>query len=352
MNNAKANCKVTERLLGRSMHALVIENDVLSCTILLDKGADIYELIYKPKGIDVLWKSPWGLKEPARNFYSAPNSMAGWLETYAGGWQELFPNGGTANQYKGVELNYHGEASMIAWDYDITELSSQVAEVRFFTHLARSPFKIERSMRLEAGQPVLTLSGKVTNNGAEAMDYMWSHHPAFGAPFLSQHCVLDVGAKTLLADDDYVGTNNPLTLSTAYPWPKADDTDMSLIPHDTPRDTLAYLTDFEEAWAAITNTELGFGFGMTWDKEVFPYAWYWQEMNSSPEYPWYGSAYVMAIEPASSIPGQGLVTVMEKTATHRTLQAGESTEMSLSAVFYESTTGVKHISADASVTLK
>lgn len=353
MENRHGVCKITERMLGRTMHALVLENDVLSTTILLDKGADIYELIYKPKGIDILWKSPWGLREPARHFYSASHSLAGWLETYAGGWQELFPSGGGPALYKGIELNFHGEASMIAWDYEITELSSQVAEVRLFTRLARSPFAIERSMRVEAGRPVLTLAGKINNYGGEAVDYMWSHHPAYGAPFLSEHCLVDVGAKTLLADDEYVGTNNPLTVGTAYPWPLVNSTDMSVVPGQaTPRDTLAYFKDFDEPWCAITNTELGVGIGMTWDKAMFPYAWYWQELNSSPHYPWYQGAYVMAIEPASSIPGQGLVKAIEKTGAHRTLQPGESAEMSLRAVFYESDKGVKHIAPDATVILR
>ena len=54
----------------------------------------------------------------------------------------------------------------------------------------------------------------------------------------------------------------------------------------------------------------------------------------------------MAIEPFSSIPGQGLVAAMEKTGTHRTLGAGHSVEAELRAVFYESATGIDHIEAD------
>ena len=105
-------CKATELILGRSLRALEIENDILSATVLLDKGADIYRLVYKAKATDVLWKSPWGLKESARGFDSHVDSLTAWLEAYAGGWQVLFPNGGFANTYKGVELGYHGEASL------------------------------------------------------------------------------------------------------------------------------------------------------------------------------------------------------------------------------------------------
>jgi hypothetical protein len=59
----------------------------------------------------------------------------------------------------------------------------------------------------------------------------------------------------------------------------------------------------------------------------------------------------MAIEPFSSIPGQGLVTAMEKTGSHRTLATGDSIAAELRAVFYESTTGIEHIEADGRLVL-
>ena len=60
----------------------------------------------------------------------------------------------------------------------------------------------------------------------------------------------------------------------------------------------------------------------------------------------------MAIEPASSIPGQGLTTVMEKTGSHLTLQPGESKEVEMKAIFFESDKGVQKIDADGAVHLK
>ncbi|MFQ3565702.1 MAG: aldose 1-epimerase [Aggregatilineales bacterium] len=353
MTGTAAPCRINEVIFGRSLNGLRLENDLLATTILLDKGADIYGLIYKPKGLDVLWKAPWGIKEPARGFDSAFDTMTAWLESYAGGWQELFPNGGDPCTYKGAALNFHGEASVTAWHAEIVERGGMAAEVRLWTRLFRSPFRIERSMRVEAGKPVLIIRERITNEGGEDMDYMWSHHPAFGAPFLSDRCRIDTGARALLCDDLYAGSHNPLKLGTQYPWPLAEGVDMSVVPgQDTPRDTLGYLQDFETGWYGITNTELGFGVGLVWDKSIFPYAWFWQEMNASSGFPWYKNVYVMAIEPASSIPGQGLVNVMEKTGTHRTLAAGASVETELRAVFYESTVGVRRIERDGKVIIE
>lgn len=346
-------CRVTEITLGKSLGAIEIENDLLSTTVIVDKGADIYRLVHRASDVDVLWKSPWGIKESARGFDSAFDSATAWLEAYAGGWQVLFPNGGDANVYKGAALGYHGEASMKAWDYEIVKESAAVAEVKMSSRLSRSPYTIERWMRVEAGSPVLHIRERVTNHAGEDMDFMWSHHPAYGAPFISEHCVIDVGTASFVADDQYVGSANPLTLSEQYQWPMAGDIDMSRVPGPNEvRDILAYFRDFESGWYGITNKELGIGVGLVWDAEVFPYAWFWQEMNATPGFPFYRNSYVMAIEPASSIPGQGLTTVMQKSGTHLTLGPGESNEIEMKAVFYESGEGVNRIGADGTVHVK
>ena len=346
-------CHARELTLGRTLRALSLENDLISITVALDKGADIYRLIYKPKRMDVMWKAPWGMKEAARGFDSAGDSLTAWLEAYAGGWQVLFPNGGFANTYKGVELGYHGEASMKAWDCEILTDSTDSIEVKLALRLSRSPFSIERWMRLDAGSPILRIRERISNHAGELMDCMWSHHPAFGAPFLSECCVIDTDARILQSDDSYEGAANPLTLGAEYTWPRAGKLDLSTIPPpDQPRDLLGYLKDFESGWYSITNKALGFGIGFTWDTDVFPYAWFWQELNSSPGFPFYKCSYVIAIEPASSIPGHGLSAVMESTGSHLSLQPGESRDIEMNVVFYESSAGVEHIDDAGNVRLK
>ena len=176
-------CKAREVVLGRTLLALEIENDLVATTVLLDKGADIYRLIYKPTDTDVMWKAPWGLKETARGFHSASDSMTAWLEAYGGGWQVLFPNGGFANTYKGVELGYHGEASMKAWVYEVLQESTAAIEVRLCTRLARSPYTIERWMRLEAGCRILRIRERITNHAGEAMGLHVEPPPGFRRAF-------------------------------------------------------------------------------------------------------------------------------------------------------------------------
>jgi hypothetical protein len=347
-------CMASEFTLGRSLRGLRLTNGIIAATLLPDKGADIYQLIYRPAGIDVLWKTPWGLREPGITPLSAADSLTAFLDSYEGGWQMLFPNGGAACRYKGAELGFHGEACMSAWRYEITDPGGDAAEVRLATRLRRSPFNVERTVRLERGSPVLTLRECITNRGGEPMEYMWSHHPALGAPFISQACRIDIPATTLRADDGAGGPPSLLESGARYDWPlTGDGLDLSRVPgSDAGRAILAYLEGFSAGWYAITNSELGFGIGFTWPVELFPYAWFWQEMLASAGYPWYRGVYVMAIEPASSYPGQGLEAVIAKTGTQRVLAPGESVEAEIRAIFYESREGVTDITPDGSVTLR
>lgn len=351
-------CRVTDVALPRAVRGLRLENGLLAATVLPDKGADIYELIHQPSGVDVLWKSPWGLRRPG-GYPSAFDSNVTWIEAYEGGWQEIFPSGGGPCTYKGVELNFHGEASMSAWDAEITQAAGNAAEVRLTVRLARSPFRIERTMRVEAGRPVLTLRERITNEGGEAMDYMWSHHPALGAPFLSGTCRIDTNARILHADDAFDGPSNPLAPAQTYDWPtverNGERTDLSRVPgEDVPRAILAYFADYagDTAWYGVTNPDLGLAVGFAWAAQDFPHAWFWQEMHASAEFPWYKGVYVMAIEPATTIPGQGLVAAMEKSGTHRTLAPGASAAAELRAVFAETRQGVAGIAADGTVSVK
>lgn len=355
---AKPACRVEEVALGRGVTGLVLENDAIAATVLPGKGGDITSLVAKPEGIDVLWRSPWGLLPQNAGVATATDSQVAWMDAYQGGWQEIFPSGGGPCRHKGVELNFHGEASTSAWDVEIVQGEGDAAEVRLSVRLRRSPFRIERTMRVEAGRAALLIRERITNEGGEPMEFMWGHHPAYGAPFLSGACRIETNAHSIRADDGLDGPHNPLTPDAQYAWPNAERNgqavDLSRVPAEggEPRHALAYLGDFagDHGWYAITNPDLGLAVGLAWPTSVFPFAWFWQEMGATSGYPWYRGVYVMAIEPFTSWPGQGLTAVMEKSGTHRALGPGETIEADLAAVLHRGTSGVADIALDGTVT--
>jgi hypothetical protein len=199
------------------------------------------------------------------------------------------------------------------------------------------------------------MSETVTNEGLEVMDCMWGHHPAFGPPLFSPDSVIDTGAQRVESDDSYDVPGNDLPLGQTWPWPLVQNrdnnpVDLAHVPGPgTGHSRVLFMKDFSESWYALTNPVLGFGVGLVWNGQLFPYACLWQETGGVRDYPWYGRAYVTAIEPNSSYPGQGLTTVMRKTGTQLVLQPGESRTLELTAVFFQGDRRVARIDPEGKV---
>ena len=323
-----------------AMRAVTVSNRFLSATILPEKGCDIYSLVYKPRALDVLWKSPWGLRRPGSTVATSASSEAAWLEHYEGGWQLIFPNGGDACRYKGADLNYHGEASVSTWDYKVRRRTAAAVSVEFSAELARSPFRLRRTVTVERSLAALLIEERVENRGEEDMHFMWGHHPAFGAPFLNTDCRLQVPARSFLVHDAEISPRCRLQAGTRGSWPVLDGKDgrkldLSIMPPSGDRTTeFGYLCDLDAGWYALTNNTARMGFGLAWPKEIFPYLWFWQELRGSFGYPWYGRCYVMAVEPFTSIPGVGLARAIGS-GTAPVLAAGGHVEARLAAVLFD-----------------
>ena len=311
-------CRVRETVLPSGHRAVTLENDFAAVTVLPEKGADIYSLVYKPRAIDVLWKSPWPLMPSgSRPPFLGGNTEAAWMDQYAGGWQEIFPNGGDECVYKNAPLNFHGEASIRAWDYHIAHADSESARVEFHVALRRSPFEVNRTMIIDRHLAGFRIEESIVNKGEEDLHYMWGHHPALGDPFLSGDCILQVPARAFLPPNGVKGK-----------WTG----DLSEVAD------FGYICDLDEGWYGVRSRKHGFGFGLAWPLEVFPYLWFWRETHKSLGYPWYGRCNVMAVEPFSSIPGAGLVNAIAA-GTAPLLHPGEVRHANLAAVFYEHSQG-------------
>jgi hypothetical protein len=339
---AKPGCSLREYVLPSGCRAVTLENQLLSVTLLPEKGADIYSLVYEPRKTDVLWKAPWGLKKPGTGVVSGgTNTEVAWMEHYEGGWQLIFPNGGDECRYKGALLNFHGEASVLPWDYVVLRKSSSAVTVQFTVRLYRSPFRVTRTVTVERSLAAVLLHETIENVAEEEMHFMWGQHPAFGAPFLAGGCRLHLPGGTFSSHDTEIGTSSRIAASTKAIWPlvngKNGTVDLSVLPPTETRvSEFGYISDLEEGWYNLSNPELDFSFGLAWPKAVFPYMWFWQELRGNFGYPWYGGCYVMAFEPFSSIPGCGLERAVAA-GTAPVLRAGEKIEAHVAAVFFPGT---------------
>ncbi|MEO6205232.1 MAG: aldose 1-epimerase [Mycobacteriales bacterium] len=297
----------------RGWDVVRLSTDLLEVDVLPGKGGDILGVRWRTDGTDVLWRTPWGLRHKGA-VPTAADSQTAFLENYPGGWQTLFPNGGTETSEQGARLGFHGEATLAPWDWEQVPTDEGVA-VDVTTCLVRSPFRLHRRIAVVAG--CVTVTEHFTNEAKTAQDAMWSHHPAFGTPFLDGNCTIETGAGTFLADRVYDTPNGDLAPGVRTPWPHAQtkdgsEIDLGQVPSaNDGLDRFGYLLDFAEPWYAITNPRLALTATVRWDLEIFPYAWFWCEAEGTLGFPWYQRAYVLAVEPAASYPGAGLAAARE-----------------------------------------
>jgi len=321
-------------VLDDANRALVLADDRIEVTLLPDRGADIYAVRDLRTGVDVLWKTPWGLRIRADG--AAPQgSAAAWVSRYAGGWQVLIPSGGGPSSHRGVDHPYHGEACAVPWAANVARDAFGAERVGLRVRLADSPLLVERTVSLTPERGEVVLEERLTNESDRPVEYMWVHHPAFGSPLVAPGARLRISASTFLADAGHDGPANPLEPGTSHTWPVVrtrggHDLDLSVVPDAaTPRLLLGYLSGFDDGAASIENDALDMACTLSWQLDVFPYAWLWQELGATAGAPWFGRAFAIAIEPSTSFPASGLGGVVGTTGTHRTLETGAAVEAEL-----------------------
>jgi len=156
--------------------------------------------------------------------------------------------------------------------------------------------------RIEVVDSHLDICDSVENLSPLAQEVSWVSHPAFGAPLLESGSRIRTDAKTLTLEPG----RSPYSLENAVTELVAMKSeiagvDLSVIPAEA-RDLFATLSDFAEGSVAIINDGLDIGVLLSWDLEIFPYAWFWQDLHATQEPPWLGRAYVTAIEPSNHRP--------------------------------------------------
>lgn len=306
-HNRNYGCRWHE-IIYNGYRSLVLENEKLRVTILVDKGTDVVELLYKPMDVDFMWRSPVEVNAQAGPS-TMPRQAGNFLDVYEGGWQELLPSITHPTNYKGMELGLHGEVAFLPWQYEIIEDTPYEVKVRFSVRLQRSPLLVTKTLTIKSGQSVLDFDETVTNEGDEEFRMMWGHHPTYGKPFLDEHCVIDLpgGAVGQMYQTDFSG-NSPFECDMEFDWPMARDkqgrmVDLShVMPPQRKTAFNMYVKELSEAWYAITNRRQGVGIGFTWDLDVFKYLLIWSVYRGYYNSPFFGRTYNMAIELYSAMP--------------------------------------------------
>ena len=292
---------------------LRLANAHLEVEIDPDLGAEVRS-VRRPGGPNVLARYEWSSPLSVRRAGSYGDAVLDWLSDYRGGWQELFPNAGDACLVGGVPLPFHGEVSRARWE--MHEAGPDHVTMR---SASRLPLVLERRMRLAPDRPALRLEETVRTEGPLGSHFLMGHHPAFVAT-AGARVELPAGTR-LLVDERYVTDLVDLSPGEGGEWPLAPghagvDVRLDRIP-DGPVQRLVYLLDLGPSpWAAISDVHPGLGVAMAWDAGTYPCAWAWWEIGGS-DFPWYGRARILAIEPNTAAPSDGLGAARRRGQAHR-----------------------------------
>jgi hypothetical protein len=312
----------TGRLEGH--RTVVLENEHLRATFLPDKGTDLVELLDKATGVDIAWRSPQGLRSAVPG--EAPDPVAAFLDTYPGGWQEVLPNGGAPCVYRGAALSQHGEVSGVPWAYQLEDDA-----VIFTVQTARFPLRVTKTVRLRGAG--LEFAEELANLAPVELEVMWGQHITFGAPFLKPgHRIRLPSGVTVIPHPTPIHAAGRRVSPERGTWPvvaaaEGGLTDLSVVPEAGGPSDIVYLAG--ASWYEITSVS-GEGLRVDWDADVLPYLWMWQEFGATTDYPWWGRAYVVGLEPFSSYPTDGLAEAV-RNGTALRLKALEQRTLAWSA---------------------
>ena len=341
-------CRIREFVL-KEFRAVTLQNEKIVVTILIDKGADIYEFLYKPKDIDFLWKSSIGLRSMKGFQPTIPGKSGNFLDFYEGGWQEMFPWGGHASLYRGAETGLHGEVALASWDYQVNIDTPEQVQITCMVRTLRSPFVLNKTFTLYRNRADLRINEVVLNESEQQMEVVWGHHPAYGLPFLDSSCVIDLPPckVTTLGSLDQ---GSRLAEHSEGTWPafklrNGEDVDLSKIPGPESRShDISFLSEFEEGWYALRSQSQVVGIGLAWDARIFPWMWYYQVFRGAPDYPFWGEEYLISLEVATSMGLKFSDAISNGTA--RVIPGGASVSSELWACAFEDNRRVRRVSAN------
>lgn len=264
------------------MSEVVVGDETLRATVLPERGAEVRSLVHVPTGTELLFQAPW-----------APREGEGFLDRYMGGWQELFPSANDETVYRGETIPFHGEVALLPWQCAIED-----GALRCSVRCERTPFRLERVMRLDGG--ALVLDERVTNEGGEPAHFTWGHHLVLGPPFLEAGCTLDVPARRIVTIPEMWEETARLEPGQRSAWPHArlrggGTVDLREVPgpeagsHDD-----VYLTDLDAGVVTVESPRLAFR--LAFDPSVFRWVISWQPYGGARAEPLAGT-YALGVEP-------------------------------------------------------
>ncbi|TBL80125.1 DUF4432 family protein [Paenibacillus thalictri] len=288
-------CTVRETTVA-GIQVVELDNGLLSVSILVGKGADIYDIIYQPTNTDFLVKSKEGLRVfEGRNL--AETRLKMYSELYPGGWQDCLPHRG---RYEDVEITQEngGIAATVPWQYELCRDDDGYAGIRCFVDLPEMPIHVEKTYMLKSGEAKLYIDERLQNRGGAPMRFTWTQHAAFGGSFLDEQVTIEVPPDCVAFHarsydrafkSDLRRYEQPVDRVTL---PDGSSRNLLQVPPKTANESFfIVLKHVREPWVKLMSGRLRIGACLHWDLQIFPFIRYWSNHTKD--------LYTVGLEPSN-----------------------------------------------------
>ena len=286
----------------RNRRAATIENAELRVTV-LEGGGHIAEIFDKRAYVSPLWTPHWPSIEPSA-FDPRMHPAYG-----AGGDAKLLAGimghnlcldvfGGASPDEAAAGLTPHGEASVVAYELDV---SAGTLTTRARLSLAR--LSIER--RIELCDRAICIRETVENLIGVDRPIGWTQHVTLGPPFLSRGITeFRASASRSKVYESEFGVADYLEAGAEFDWPNAPRVGGGTIDLQRLTDArtssayTAHLMDpaRDHAFFVAFSPAHGLAFGYVWRQVDFPWMGIWEENHSRVGPPWNGRALTRGME--------------------------------------------------------
>ncbi len=288
------------------LDVVILENELLRVAVLPQKGADLLEFRHKPTDLDLFWHSPLAWPPQPWPWGQVFDLRGSFLDTFHGGWQVSIPNGFFPTSYLGAPVGIHGDLSLEGWTARPGEDHPDRITLVLTCRGRRCPLLMERELTLVSGEATLYWRETLTNLSPIRLPVLWGHHPSIGGPLIERGARLYAHCRRVQTPPAERPELSDVIPDADSPWPwvplaGGGERDASLVPAvGTEGEHVVLLHDFVVGYGCVYSEQWRLGFGLRWDERLFPWAWSWIGSGGARQYPLFGMAHVVTIQPCTS----------------------------------------------------
>ncbi|WP_186438301.1 DUF4432 family protein [Cohnella terricola] len=295
----RCGCEAEETFV-EGIRAVRLENERLRAVVLVGKGTDVWELVYKPLETELLMRTAAGLSG-LRGRDLAQDRLVHYAEAYPGGWQEIIPNRALFDRgQEEVGADKEGESAGLPWAYRVDHADEREVVLHCWVSLPYVPLAVEKTFVLRAGESALRITERVANTGEQAVRFIWTHHPAFGSPLVGER------TEVLLPDGSVAFNVHRYEANRGDPLADYEEETSSVTLPGGGNKDLRRVGPMEKEGAGcympikcpavgevgLYQPDLNLKVLLEWDREAFPCVRYWSNTGEG--------MYTVALEPSSS----------------------------------------------------